>query len=546
MILGKLYHKNLKITDLRVVKYDDDNNMSHIPASMYFKDTVMFRTNEVFEHITHKAFMDKYEVMKTEQSYFPADLDIVTDPSNQCKSLTKDDNSYHTIVDGKRPMEYLTLSDWSDDSNEFVKRINDNAYSNSEYITGTYLSEWSYYQNFTTRNVLNKGLTHIYYSFAGMVGSTSLLNDDIGGKSASLNACGARELFQPFFPDLYASIQCKIDSTDTYSQSLSGMVGDLYRLKKFNPDSKIILTIGGWSMTDPFFYLIRDKCSRTKAIDNLYYFMKEFDVFDGAQLDFEFQGGQGITPVVGSQFDGFFYVEFMQELKEMFKTRLDTPTKTHELSVAIGVDRNVFAITPFKEMSEALDYICLMTYDMYGDWSNNVGYQSCMYHSNKTPLYSDLDDHYSIDFIVQRYIDRGVKPEKLAIGACSYAYGWKNIESNSTTDNFFEGTESNSGSDEIITYCSNGLDYTQIVEWYGPNGTRTPNLIRTDEETVAGYVWDKERKLFYSFDTPKVVELKAQYVKDKGIKGLFYWEAKTDRFSDFTIAMNKGLGNTKH
>ena len=109
----------------------------------------------------------------------------------------------------------------------------------------------------------------------------------------------------------------------------------------------------------------------------------------------------------------------------------------------------------------------------------------------------------------------GVPAEKIVIGAAFYARMWKGVEGN---DNRADGLMMSAK--ECGFY---GASYTQLVnEYIDKNGF----VSHRDETARAPYLFDGET--FVSYDDPKSIAEKCQYIKDNDLLGIMYWEHGLD------------------
>ncbi|MCO4817906.1 MAG: hypothetical protein KC465_12195, partial [Planktomarina temperata] len=84
--------------------------------------------------------------------------------------------------------------------------------------------------------------------------------------------------------------------------------------KNRNADLNVIVSVGGWSYSRPFFEMISTPENRAKFIDSLEIWLKTpaFGFIDGVDFDFEFPGGAGHDKDVGDpSIDGANYNAFI-------------------------------------------------------------------------------------------------------------------------------------------------------------------------------------------------------------------------------------------
>lgn len=96
--------------------------------------------------------------------------------------------------------------------------------------------------------------------------------------------------------------------------------------------------------------------------------------------------------------------------------------KPHGLLVTAAVKAAVAATTisyEVKKISEALDFVNLMTYDMYGSWNKVAGHNS-----NTDPTARPHNVHLT----VETWIAKGANPKKLVLGLASYGRTFKLAE----------------------------------------------------------------------------------------------------------------------
>jgi len=436
------------------------------------------------------------------------------------------------------PSEYVQIGEW--ENHECPTTEYDLI---SPHTISTYFSEWSVYsEEFFLKYMPIEDLTHIYYSFVGIKGMMSPFSWMPSYNSESIN----RDLYSILILDRYASIQMYLDNTDDYEHNCKGNFAELIRIKKKFPDKKIILSIGGWSMSDSWHYIITNECNMKKFTDNVVKFLEVFDFFDGIDIDYEFPMGEGLTEYLGEDNPNEMINYSM--LVSMLLDRLTPLGKT--VSMTLGVDyKHIYQLDP--AILNKCDAVQLMTYDFYGTWSlSEFGFNSSLY------AYPTLNQQFCVDWVVNYLINKGVNRNQLAIGIAAYGRGWQGLKpiegkDKLTLEDILSG---NVDTSEVIPFQYGTLDIptseegfaslTAILDGIEANKDRDGFEYGEDKEySKSGYFIDQDTGSFMTYDTKYTAEEKAKYVKANNLKGCFYWEAQTDKKFDIINGINIGLEN---
>ena len=151
-----------------------------------------------------------------------------------------------------------------------------------------YFSEWSIYgRNFSVEQIPVNNLTHIVYAF--MLPNPNQNDFNIFKKNNS-------SLILPYYPPP-GKPEGSLIAHDEYANKIN--ITKLKTLKKTNPNIKILISIGGWTLSWTFSKIMKDKTLRTNLISSSVDFIIK-NGFDGIDIDWEFVGKQGI---------GFNYVD---------------------------------------------------------------------------------------------------------------------------------------------------------------------------------------------------------------------------------------------
>lgn len=403
-------------------------------------------------------------------------------------------------------------------------------------VIGAYFVEWGVYpRKFPVDKIPIPNLTHLLYGFIPICGGDGI-NDSLkeieGSFQALQRSCAGRQDFQVSIHDPWAALQKPQKGLSSWNEPYKGNFGQLMSLKQARPELKILPSIGGWTLADPFYFL-DDKVKRDRFVDSVREFLLTWKFFDGVDIDWEFPGGKGANPNLGSPKDGETYVLLMKELRAMLN-RLSVETgKKYELTSAISSGWDKIQMVDYKAAQAYMDYIFLMSYDFKGAWSNDtLGHQ--------TPLYApawNKKETYTTDFGVKCLLAQGVTPSKIIVGVAMYGRGWTGVSGYEDKSIPFTG---NATGPVKGTWQDGVVDYREIA-----NGLASGKWeYRYDAEAQAPYVFNPSTGDLITYDNPRSVIEKGKYVRNNKLGGLFAWEIDADN-GELLNAMNMGLGNSQ-
>ncbi|MGL4895451.1 MAG: glycosyl hydrolase family 18 protein, partial [Shewanella sp.] len=402
-------------------------------------------------------------------------------------------------------------------------------------VVGTYFVEWGVYgRQFHVNKIPAQNLTHILYGFTPICGGDGI-NDslkEIDGSFAALQrACAGREDFKVAIHDPWAAIQMPSGNLATYDEPYKGNFGNLMALKQAYPDLKILPSIGGWTLSDPFFFM-HDKAKRATFVASVKEFLQTWKFFDGVDIDYEFPGGGGANPNLGdTSKDGETYVLIMKELRAMLDELSAETGRQYELTSAIGAGQDKIEDVDYNAAQQYMNNIFIMSYDYNGAWSNTeLGHQANLYEATN----GSANKQYNTHAAVEQLLAQGVEPNKLVVGVAAYGRGWKGVTGYQGNDPF-TGTASG----KIKGTWEDGvLDYRDIAN----NHTGGNWLYQYDETAQAPTLFNSASGELITYDDARSVIAKGQYVQANELGGLFSWEIDADN-GDILNAMHQGLGH---
>lgn len=475
----------------------------------------------------------------------------------------------------------------------YVDSANVNYAQSQDQIVGTYFVEWGIYgRKYFVENIPANNLTHIIYGFIPMCGENKSLKDgNAQGWSVLQADCSESEDYELVIHDMGAALwrqngtakAMKIDGTAVgYGEIGMGNFGHLMALKQGNPHLKILPSIGGWTLSDPFF-AFTDKAKRDVFVASSKEFLKTWKFFDGIDIDWEFPGGGGANTALGDPInDGPAYIALMQELRAMLDELSAETGREYELTSAIGVGWDKLQDVDYAAAAQYMDNIFMMSYDFYGAWGSETGHQTGLYcgahvEADKcagtgefgptTQTDKTAEDYapagrpeYNIANGTRLLIEQGVPAEKLVVGAAMYGRGWTDVEmvdgspigavGNHVNDSLnnplvAEGGEATAVDQAAWAWEAGIMDYRGALKFLEVN--QNAKFV-WDNQAEASFIWDDVTSTLITLDTPQSIASKGVFLQEQGLGGIFSWEIDGDggdSSENLLNAMNKAVGNVE-
>ena len=413
---------------------------------------------------------------------------------------------------------------------------NNTEYTNSSNsVVAAYFVEWSVYgRKFPVDKIPAYNLTHILYGFTPICGGTGI-NDSLKSIANSFEAlqkaCAGRDDYKVAIHDPWAAIHKK-QAGHVNSTAYKGNFGQLMELKQRYPSLKILPSVGGWTLSDPF-YSFGNATLRTRFVQSVKDFLLTWKFFDGVDIDWEYPGGYAANPNLGDpSTDGTTYLLLMQELRAMLDEVELATGRDMELTSAIAAGYEKIGRVNYTQVQQYMDYLLVMTYDFYGGWSYSVlGHMTGLY----APSWNTTDKYNAHIGIQTLVTGQSVSPSKIAVGVAMYGRGWTGV-SGWKGNHHLSGTAT--GKVTPGTYEAGVLDYREIAA----NVASGNWTYHWDSTAKAPYIFKAGTGDLVSYDNADSVKAKGAYVRSKGLAGLFAWEIDGDN-GDILNAMHEGLGH---
>ena len=380
----------------------------------------------------------------------------------------------------------------------------------SEKTIVGYFTQWGIYRrNFLVKNVDTSGaaarLTHINYAFADI--SDSLV-------------CASADPFADYNKAFDAAES--VDGVgDLVSQPVKGNFNQLLELKRKHPHLKILISIGGWTLSKNFSDAALP-ANRARFVSSCVdmYLRGVFeagkvnpDVFDGIDLDWEYPGACGATCNYRPE-DTQNFTALLAEFRSQMNLLGQQTGKSYLLTLATSAGASNIAKLELARIHPYLDWINVMTYDFRGPWSTQTGLQSPLYGDPADPLYGE---GLWSDQAMSLYIAGGVPIDKLTMGIPFYGKGWGGVLPGPNGDGLYQTA---TGRPPRGKWENGTDDYKEMIA--------REATFRKFFHPVAQTVYIYDGRTFWTYDDPASVSNKASYILSRGLRGGMFWELSGD------------------
>ncbi|ODQ51119.1 glycoside hydrolase, partial [Saitoella complicata NRRL Y-17804] len=284
-----------------------------------------------------------------------------------------------------------------------------------------------------------------------------------------------------------------------------GNLGQFYKLKENGKDFDLSLSIGGWSWSTYFSDAVSTEASRKTLAASIVQLFESRPVFSGVSIDWEYLSDDAVNyGNTGNHVSTADPVNFMAFLTELRTQLASAGMSDYEISFCVTAAPEKIAF-PVAEVVALVDQLHVMTYDFTdGNWGDSIS-------AHQANLFDSPYGKWSVDKAVKAYLNYGVPASKIYIGAPFYSRGFAN------TDGL---GKSASGGSPDMSWETGVMDYKDL-----PVAGATEYF---DEVAQAGYSYDPVRRVFNTYETPRSLLSKCQYVHDQGLGGIIVWESSAD------------------
>ncbi|HEX3775448.1 MAG TPA: glycosyl hydrolase family 18 protein [Polyangiaceae bacterium] len=290
-----------------------------------------------------------------------------------------------------------------------------------------------------------------------------------------------------------------------------GQYAHFVALKKKNPKLKTLLSVGGWTHSDPpydwiFSAMAETPEGRKQFIDSAIKYLRE-NGFDGLDLDWEYPS----EPTRGGRaMDTGNYIKLLSEVHAAFQAE-KVPAGKDKLLFTVAAPSGVYIKWyDIAKMHPSLDWINLMSYDYAGAWDHRSG------HNAPNPeLGSGVAASVSI------YKNFGVPADKLVVGMATYGHTFAGVEEAKVG-----APATGPGPKQHCTEEPGLIAYFEMEELLNSGHAKA----EWDDNAHVPFAYDEKSKVWFSYDDPKSFNQKLDFIEEQGLGGAMIWEVDTDDF----------------
>ena len=269
---------------------------------------------------------------------------------------------------------------------------------------------------------------------------------------------------------------------------------------------KLMVSIGGWTLSDLFPAIAASAQLRAAFADNCVKLIKDYD-FDGIDMDWEYPG---LVDHKGTPADKTNFTLLLQAIRSSLDAHGAITGRRYLLTACMPATPVSAMEIEATKLIPLLDYFNLMTYDFYGAWDPITGHNAPVYAQEKG------DPSFSVTAAFKLYRGFGIPANKINVGIAFYGRSYAGATS-------LYGTHSGSDQGNFSEDDGMPMYYNVMKAMQTGNWTR-----HWDDRVKAPYIICGASKSLVSYDDVQSVEYKAGYVMVSGAAGAIIWEITGD------------------
>jgi chitinase len=425
-------------------------------------------------------------------------------------------------------------------------------------VVSAYFADWDVYgRGYYVKNIPADKINTIVYAF---------------GKPAADGTCQVIDPWADYEMGYAAANAVNgVDDADTGVPHVFGSFNQLLELKALHPNVKVLISLGGWSLSTYFSDVASTAATRQAFVAScLDTFIKgnlpaawsnlggpasAAGLFDGIDIDWEYPG---VDPGNGDHFTAADKANATLLFKE-FRKQLDalgaSTGKRYLLTAALpAADVHSSGSYDLDAVGKIIDYTNLLTFDFHGSADAYTAFNSPFARDKADP--AAIDPYWNVLGTLDWYSRHGFPMNKVVLGVPFYGKEYIGV---GTSNHGLYQSFDNTGMDinSLQWDQQPSPTYHELVDQggvvgasgLGQNGYKTYTDLKAGEQ----WLWNPTgvhalasgtvtTPTFISYDNPLTISERNLLVRARGLKGIFAWEISGDSDANALVtAMGKGL-----
>jgi chitinase len=395
--------------------------------------------------------------------------------------------------------------------------------SSRRYVKVGYFTQWGIYgRNFPVVNLQTSGaagkLTHINYAFS-----------DVTEDGLCASADPWADWQMPF------PAETSVDGVgDVEGQPVAGNLNQLRELKAANPGLRVLVSLGGWTLSKWFSDASVSAQARERLVESCVDLWLKGNlpgvapgaaagIFDGIDLDWEWPGSEGNAGNVIRPEDKHNFTRLLASFRNALDRLGRARDHKYELTAFLpAAPAKIDAGFEVDKIFRFLDFGTVQGYDFHGSWEQRANQQSAL----RVPPGAPDDPDFSVTTTIDAWLDRGAPRGELVLGVPYYGQGWTGV-----TDGLFGAATGPAPG----LFAAGTEDYKTLKNLPAQGYT-------VHRDPRAGHTYLYDGTTFWTFDDPEQVLQKTNYIKNKGLGGAMMWSLDgDDANASLTRAIARGL-----
>lgn len=363
-----------------------------------------------------------------------------------------------------------------------------------------YYMNWSIYdlqRNHNPADMPWDKITHVLYAFMDIDGTTGTLK----------------------FFDRYADIERVYDGDPTGLPYYGNF--NQIRLQKINhPDVKVLVSVGGWTLSKYFSDVALTDASRTTFANSCVDFLRTYDCIDGIDIDWEYPVSGGDPGNIYRPEDKQNYTLLMQKLRSVLNTAGAADEKNYMLTAAVSASYEKMPNYEINNYPQYLDFITVMTYDFHGPWETVTNHCTPLYPIAGDTQTAEKKEKFNTDWAISEYIRQDVPRSKIILGAPFFSQGWQNVASGA--NGLF--VSANGAAPDIWGGTSGTIPFWSLKEME----ISGQYAKFRDAVSKAPWLYSSSLGITHTYEDEISFANKMDYINGKDIGGVEWWSSAYD------------------